>query len=102
MKREVLECVKRLVEKRAKEGLQMIKFNGEGWWHKFMKRHPDLSLRTSDPLLHCRLNAVSQSALDHYFTLLKKTMEVNNLMDKPSCIYNMDESGMPLDHKLCT
>jgi len=47
-KKEVIECVKRLVEKkRAKEG---IKFNGEDWWHKFMKRHPDLSLQTSDPL----------------------------------------------------
>jgi len=26
-------------------------------------------------------------------------MEVNRLMDKPARIYNMDESGMPLDHK---
>ena len=44
-KREVIDCVKRLVEKkRAKEGLQMIKCNGEGWWYKFMKRHSELSL----------------------------------------------------------
>jgi len=48
-KREVL---KRLVEKkREKEGLEMVKFNGEGWWHRIMKRHPKLSLRTSDPLV---------------------------------------------------
>ena len=99
-KREVIDCVKRLMEKkRAKEGLQMIKFNGEGWWYKFMKRHSELSLRTSDPLSHCRFNAVSQSALDNYFVLLRNTLEVNGLMDKPSYIYNMDESGMPLDHK---
>ena len=52
-------------KKRAKDRLQMIKFNGEGWWHKFMKRHPDLSLRTSDPLSHYRLNAVSQSTTLH-------------------------------------
>ena len=64
-----------------------------------MKRHSELSLRTSDPLSHCRFNAVSQSALDHYFVLLRNTLEVNGLMDKPSYIYNMDESGMPLDHK---
>jgi len=50
-------------------------------------------------LSHCRFNAVSQSALDRYITLLRKTLEVNGLMDKPSCMYNMDESGMPLDHK---
>jgi len=32
-KREVLQFVRRSVEKtRAKEGLEMIKFNSEGWW----------------------------------------------------------------------
>ena len=115
-KREVIECAKRLVEKRrANEGFQMIKFYGEEWWHKFMKRHPYLSLQTSDLLSHCRFNGVSQLALSHYFTLLRKTLEVNvgkcwrlkwgktlevnGLMDKPSCIHNMDESGMPLDYK---
>ena len=99
-KREVLQFVKRLVEKkREKEGLEMVKFNGEGWSHRFMKRHPELSLRTSDPLSNCRFNAVTQPAIDHYFGLLQKTMEVNRLMDKPACIFNMDESGMPLDHK---
>jgi len=37
-KREVLQFVKRLVEKkREKEGLEMVKFNGKGWWHRFMK-----------------------------------------------------------------
>ena len=99
-KREVINCVKRLEEKkRAKEGLQMIKFNGEGWWYKFMKRHSELSLQTSDPLSHCRFNAVSQSALDHYFVLLRNTLEVNGLIDKPCYIHNMEDSGMPLDHK---
>jgi len=99
-KKEIIQTVKRLVEKkRSKEGLPLVKFNGEGWWSRFMKRHPELSLRSSDPLSHCRSSAVSQPALDHYFGLLKKTLEVNGLMDKPNSIYNMDESGMPLDHR---
>ena len=99
-KREILQSVKRLVEqKRAQEGIPVAKFNGEGWWAKFMKRHSELSLRTSDTLLHCRSSAVSQQALNHYFELVKKTLEVNGLVNKPNCIYNMDESGMPLDHK---
>ena len=77
----------------------MVKFNGEDWWSRFMKRHPELSLQTSDPLSHCRSNAVSQPVLDHCFGLLKTTLEVNGLMNKPNCIYNMDKSGMPLDHR---
>jgi len=64
-----------------------------------MKRHSELCLRTSDPLSHCRSNAVSQSALNHYFDLLKKIMEINKVTDIPSSIYNMNESGMPLDCK---
>jgi len=84
---------------KEKKGLEMVKFNGEGWWHRFMKQHPELSLQTSDPLSNCRFNAVTQPAMDHYFGLLQKTMEVNRLMDKHACIFNMDELGIPLDHK---
>ena len=34
------------------------------------------------------------------FALLKETLEKHNLMDKPSQIYNYDESGMHLEHKM--
>ena len=37
--------------------------------------------------------------MDDYFSLLQDTLTTNNLLDKLSYIYNMDESGMPLDHK---
>jgi len=40
-----------------------------------------------------------REALENYFSLLKSTLEDNDLMDKPSEIYNMDESGVPLDHR---
>ena len=60
---------------------------------KVYEKTPKLSLRISDPLSHCRSSAVSQLVLDYYFELLKKTLEVNGLMDKPNRIYNMDESG---------
>ena len=36
--------------------------------------------------------------MDDYFDQLKKTLEKNNLMKNPSQIYNVDETGMPLDH----
>ena len=34
-----------------------------------------------------------------YFGLLEKTLKDNDLLNRPSRIYNMDESRMPLDHK---
>lgn len=65
----------------------------------FMQRHSSLSLRTSDPLSRVRANAVTKENMKNYFDLLEKTLKENDLFDKPSLIYNMDESGMPLDHK---
>ena len=40
-----------------------------------------------------------REALENYFSLLKGILEENDLMHKPSQIYNVDETGMPLDHR---
>ena len=50
-KREVFSIVEQTLKK---------KFNGEGWWHRFVERHPELSLRTSDPLSRVRANAITK------------------------------------------
>ena len=74
-------------------------FKGEGLWQGFMKRHNELSLRCSDPLSNCRSNAVTKASLDYYYSLLKETLKKNGLLNKSTCIYNMDETEMPLDSK---
>jgi len=43
--------------------------------------------------------AINHENLDHYFNLLKKCIDDNNLANHPECIYNMDETGVPLDPK---
>ena len=47
-----------------------------------------------------REKMTSHKVFNDYFDLFEKTLSEHNLMDKPSQIYNCDESGMPLDHKL--
>ena len=42
-KRKVIDIVR--MEKEG-EDLEKCKFNGEGWWHGFVRRHPKLSLCT--------------------------------------------------------
>ena len=37
--------------------------------------------------------------VDRYFNLLKKVMVEYDLIGKPAQIFNVDESGMPLDPK---
>ena len=95
-RREVIDIVKRTV---AKKGRDIKNFNGEGWWSRFMDRHPKLSLRTADPLSRVRKNAVTEDNMKRYFDLLEKTLIENDLMNRASRIYNMDETGMPLDAK---
>ena len=95
-KQEVLDILRKTLEKKK---VNTSKFNGEGWWIRFKERHPQLSLRTADPLSMSRANSLSQATIDAYFNLLEETLKENQLLDKVSRIYNMDESGMPLSHK---
>lgn len=64
-----------------------------------MQRWPKLALRKGDALAQPRANAVNSENLKHYYDLLEETLEKYQLFDCPTRIYNMDESGLPLDHK---
>ena len=69
-----------------------------GWYDKFMKRQNYLSLRKGDPAANDRMDAVTSQAIKHYFDLLEKTLKDNNLLNKPTQIYNVDETGMAYEH----
>lgn len=64
-----------------------------------MERWPMLSLRKGDALAQPRANAVNTENISEYYSLLEKTLKKHGLFNCPSRLYNMDESGMPLDHK---
>ena len=46
-----------------------------------------------------RLNAITQENLEYYFDLLEDCIKTGNFANHPECIYNMDESGIPLNPK---
>ena len=52
-----------------------------------LKKHPDLVLRTAEPVSYARAVCTSDEIIDSYFSLV----------GKPSQIFNTDETGMPLD-----
>ena len=70
-----------------------------GWWAKFIKRHPVLSLRTPATLSVARANASAKESVNNYFDILEQTLEDNGLSEQPALLYNMDETGFPLDPK---
>ena len=70
-----------------------------GWWDKFFKRHPVLSMRIPATLSVARANALKRESINNYFDILEKTLEDSDLCEQPALIYNMDETGFPLDPK---
>ena len=71
-----------------------------GWWFRFLQRWPQLSLRKGDSFAVVREDASSYDVFKNYFALLESVLTEHGLKDKPSQVYNCDESGMPLQHKI--
>ena len=91
--------VKSIVEKvaREKELFRGSKGVSNGWWWNFKKRQPFLSLRRGDSTAHVRMDCTSRETIEQYYNLLEDTLRKHELLNNPEQIYNMDESGMPLD-----
>ena len=68
----------------------------DGWWRRFKEHQGDLSLRQGDSTAHVQMDAMNQETIDHYFMLLRETLTTHGLLNKPSQIYNVDETGVPL------
>ena len=69
------------------------------WWNKFLKRQGDLSLRRGESTAHVRMDAINRETIGQYFSLLKNVLNEHNLAANPERIYNVDETGMPVDFK---
>ena len=80
-------------EKHCLRGTQVT----DGWWTKFLQRQPQLSLRRGDATGHVRMDSTIREAIEQYFDLLEETLKKHDLSDFPAQIYNMDESGVPLN-----
>ncbi|KAH3782053.1 hypothetical protein DPMN_159964 [Dreissena polymorpha] len=72
---------------------------GMDWIAGFLKRHPDVSLRTPQALSTCRARMLNVTLTNSYFTDLARLLESLSLQDKPVRIWNIDETSVPLLHK---
>ena len=91
-RKQVLALVRRLL---LKKGINAQVTSG--WWESFCSRHPSLTLRAPAPLSRARAAASDPAMLDHYFDLLEDVLRKNDLLGQACRIFNMDETGMPLD-----
>ena len=63
-----------------------------------MKRQPDFSLRKGDATANVCKDCLNEETMQAYFDLLKEVLLEHSLMDSPCHIYNVDETGIPLNH----
>ena len=67
------------------------------WFYGFIKRNPQVKMIKAKKREQAR-NHITPEILDSYFSELKYIMELNNLLNQPSKIWNVDETGISLDH----
>ena len=69
----------------------------DGWWNKYLKRNPEISLRCGDSTAGVRMDAINTDNMKAYFDLLRQIYDEHGFESHPECIYNMDETGVPLE-----
>ena len=70
-----------------------------GWFTKFIKQHDALSLCKWDPTAAVCMDCLTTENMMKYFENLEVCLKEHDLMNCPGQIYNVDETGMPLDHR---
>jgi hypothetical protein len=70
-----------------------------GWWDSIRKRHTNIVLRHAVPLSQVHHMSGQSEVSTLYFEELECSLFDNDVIDSPCQIYNMDESGFPLDPK---
>ena len=93
-RQEVIGMVQRVLND---SGIQ--KTVTHGWWESFCHRHPNIALRTTASLSLSRAKTSDICIINKYFDLLQSTIDEYDLNDKPCQLFNMDETGMPLNPK---
>lgn len=93
-RQEVIAIVQRLCDR---NGIQKVV--SHGWWESFCRRHRNLTLRVTAPLSLSRAKATDVGVINKYFDMLEATLLEYDLHDKPCQLFNIDETGMPLDPK---
>ncbi|CAH2003432.1 unnamed protein product [Acanthoscelides obtectus] len=62
---------------------------GFAWLHSFLDRNPELSVRQTEGLSLSRAQGMNREDARRFFEL-DEVLTENGLMEKPSCIFNMD------------
>ena len=73
---------------------------GRGWFDGFKARHPNLSFYTPRSLSFARALSASEYLVADFVAKLGSIYGRLNLITKPMLVYNADETGVSVVHKM--
>lgn len=71
---------------------------GKDWFNGLKSRHPDLAIRKPQKVSTSRSRMMNNEVVSSYFKDLGTLLTSNNLINKPKQIWNLDETGISLEH----
>ena len=96
-KKEIVQVVRDYCKGNKRSNLFKGGVPRDDWWRGFMRRHPQLVQRRPQALQMVRAESATVGMIHDWFqNCLKPSLESLGLVDKPSSIYNVDESGFLL------
>lgn len=97
-KHEVCGIVKEFLDANPRKNMFVDNLPGNKWYNSFLKRHPELSIRTPEAVTNSSA-CVSEKDIRGWFKQIEDYFVSKTLMDvvkDPSRIFNGDESGFLL------
>lgn len=94
-KEDVIKSVKLYLDEHPRPNNFIDNTPGEGWYKLFLKRHPELSIRTSEAVTSAS-SKLSEKQIRNWFTQVEEYLKKNDLFDilsDPSRVYNGDETN---------
>lgn len=88
-----------IAEKSGKKHPFHVGMAGRGWFDGFRAHHPQLVLRTPQPLSYSRALCANNDVIQDFLAKLAATYARLNVLSKPMLIFNMDETGISVVHK---
>lgn len=82
-RKQVLQIVKKTA---ILTGIDIKKHVSDGWYRRFKKRLPSITIRHGDPYANVCADCSNRETYQNYFRLLKKVLNNYNLAAKPTTV----------------
>ena len=94
-KEQISSAVKKLLDRYGRQNPFVDNRPGKDWWYAFLRRHPELTMRSPEHLQLARASACSKEVLSKWYVAFKQFVELNGV-SVPARVWNADETGCPL------